>query len=80
MRVTPKIEVNDAFKEHMIGNIPKIERKYSKGNFIDNPLKENFTDNTSFHNLGIGAPSSLFNAYDSAGPTLTITFGPSQLS
>ena len=32
-----KIEGNNAFKEHLIGNIPKIERKYFKGNFIDNP-------------------------------------------
>ena len=46
MRVTPKLEVNIAFKEHLIGNIPKTERKYFKGNFIDNPLEENFIDNT----------------------------------
>ena len=41
-----KIEGNHAFKEHLIGNIPKIERKHFKGKFIDNPLKENFIDNT----------------------------------
>ena len=46
MDVIPKIEGNNAFKEHLIGNSPKIERKYFKGNFIDNPLKEKSTDNT----------------------------------
>ena len=46
LEVIPKIEGNNAFKEHLIGNSPKIERKYFKGNFIDNPFKENFTDNT----------------------------------
>ena len=29
--------------------------------------------------LGTGAPSSLFNAYNLAGPTLTITYGPPNL-
>ena len=39
MGVIPKIEGNNDFKEHLIGNIPKIERTYFKGSFIDNPLK-----------------------------------------
>ena len=40
------VGLNNDFKEHFIGNIPNIEIKYFKENFIDNPLKENFTDNT----------------------------------
>ena len=39
MGVTPKIEGSKAFKEHLIGNTSKIE-KYSKGNFIESPLKK----------------------------------------
>ena len=46
MEVIPKIEGNNAFKEHLIGNSPKIEIKHFKGNFIDNPLIENSIDNT----------------------------------
>ena len=37
MGVTLKIEVNNAFKEHLVCDIPRIEGKYSKGNFIDGP-------------------------------------------
>ena len=40
MRVTPKLEVNIAFKEHLIGNIPKTERKYFKGTLLITPLKK----------------------------------------
>ena len=32
----------------------------------------------AFHILGMGASSSLFNAYDPAAPTWTTIYGPSQ--
>ena len=40
MEVIPKIEGNNAFKKHLIRNIPKIERKYFKGNLLIIPLKK----------------------------------------